>query len=53
MCEKPLNIDDAWVGNMWFSKQEFYFCCDDCKSYGEWSLSYDYRKSRRRLLQQP
>lgn len=49
MCERPFHIDNAWIGHMWFSSNhDYYFCCEDCKSYGEWSLTYDYRKSMRR-----
>ena len=53
MCEKPFDIDDAYVSNMAFSKHDFYFCCEDCQSYGEWSIHYDYRKSRRSFQHQP
>ena len=49
MCERLFHIDNAWIGHMWFSSNhDYYFCCEDCKSYGEWSLTYDYRKSMRR-----
>jgi hypothetical protein len=26
----------------------YYFCDEECSSYGEWSIRYDYRKSMRR-----
>ncbi len=27
----------------------YYFCCEDCAGYGEWSIRYDYRKSMRSM----
>ena len=46
MCEQPFHIDKAYTTNI--LKQECHFCCEDCQSYGEWSIRYDYRKSMRR-----
>jgi|APSaa5957512535_1039671.scaffolds.fasta_scaffold366934_1 hypothetical protein len=47
MCEQPFDKNYGIISRMHFSNSDFHFCCDDCQSYGEWSISYDYRKSRR------
>ena len=48
MCEKEIckldSIEDTILNNV------CYFCDDDCKSYGSWSIRYDYRKSRRQAV---
>ncbi len=45
MCEEEIckldSIEHTVLNNV------CYFCDDHCKSYGEWSIRYDYRKSRR------
>lgn len=47
MCEAPCLKDECVVTRLPFSNHEFYFCCDHCRSYGEWSIQYDYRKTHR------
>lgn len=48
MCEKEIcksdSIEDSILNNV------CYFCDEHCKSYGEWSIRYDYRKSRRQAI---
>lgn len=45
MCEKEIykvdSIESVVLNNV------CYFCDEDCKSYGEWSIRYDYRKRHR------
>jgi hypothetical protein len=45
MCEEEIckldSIEHTVLNNV------CYFCDDHCKSYGEWSIRYDYKKSRR------
>ena len=48
MCERPFDKNYGVTGNMYFSRHNFYFCCENCQSYGEWSIGYDFRKSMRR-----
>jgi len=48
MCEKEIckldSIEHTILNNV------CYFCDENCKSYGEWSIRYDYRKSRRQTI---
>ena len=46
MCEKEIYKSDSVECE--FMDQSYYFCMNDnCRSYGMWSIRYDYRKSFR------
>lgn len=50
ICEAICFKDECVSTRLSFSNHEFYFCCDDCMSYGEWSIQYDYLKARRHMV---
>jgi hypothetical protein len=47
-CERQIYLSNAVqttiIGDI------YYFCDEQCSSYGEWSIRYDYRKSMRRQI---
>ena len=49
MCEATCYKDECVAATLPFANHEVYYCCDECRSYGEWSISYDYRKMCRRM----
>ena len=47
-CESELYTKHDDCVTVMIINHEYHFCNEDCASYGEWSIRYDYRKSRRR-----
>ncbi len=47
MCEREISKLDCNISS--FLNHTCYFCDYKCEQYGMWSISYDYRKQRRRM----
>ena len=50
-CERPIEKGNEIWHTVLFG-QEYAFCCDYCVGLGSWAMEYDYRKYRRRAIQQ-
>tara|TARA_B110000285_G_scaffold130233_1_gene146347 strand:+ start:4880 stop:5200 length:321 start_codon:yes stop_codon:yes gene_type:complete len=46
-CEAELYKHEDDCVTTWVVGNEHHFCNEECASYGEWSIRYDIRKSRR------
>ena len=46
-CEAELYKHEDHCVTSWVVDNEHHFCNEECASYGEWSIRYDIRKSRR------
>ena len=45
MCEKVMHKDDSIEATIKLTDYiNLHFCDENCKSYGLWSIRYDYRK---------
>lgn len=52
MCERDFYLFDETAIEMEISGNIYRFCCQNCASYGRWSIQYDYRKYRRKINQE-